>query len=166
MGSVEMLRLSLSDSLRMTLALFFAAELDLCPDIMKRIFHVYILTNVSKMLYVGVTNDLQRRTHEHKHKLVPGFSAKYNLHRLVYFEAFGHIGDAIAREKTNQGLAAIKESRMDSIPESEMAGFSCRLVQSAEYHQRVVKCYESANHKAGVILRLSGPQRKVLGGSF
>jgi len=70
---------------------------------MKRVFHVYILTNISKMLYIGVTNDLQRRIYEHKHKLVPGFSAKYNLHRLVYFEAFGHIGDAIMREKQLKG---------------------------------------------------------------
>jgi len=70
---------------------------------MRRVFHVYILANVSKMLYIGVTNDLQRRTYEHKHKLVPGFSATYNFHRLVYFEAFGHIGDAIAREKQLKG---------------------------------------------------------------
>jgi putative endonuclease len=76
---------------------------------MKRVFHVYILTNVSKMRYIGVTNDLQRRTYEHKHKLVPGFSAKYNLHRLVYFEAFGHIGDAIAREKELKGWLRSKK---------------------------------------------------------
>jgi putative endonuclease len=79
------------------------------PDIMKRVFHVYILSNVSRMLYVGVTNDLERRTYEHKHKLVPGFSTKYNLHRLVYFEAFGHIGDAIAREKQLKGWLRSKK---------------------------------------------------------
>jgi putative endonuclease len=81
----------------------FAVRLGLSPDIMKRVFHVYILANASKMLYIRVTNDLQRRTYEHKHKLVPGFSAKYNLHRLVYFEAFGHVGDAIMREKQLKG---------------------------------------------------------------
>jgi predicted GIY-YIG superfamily endonuclease len=48
-------------------------------------------------------------TYEHKHKLVPGFSAKYNLHRLVYFEAFGHIGDAIAREKELKGWLRSKK---------------------------------------------------------
>ena len=53
---------------------------------MKRIFHVYILSNISKMLYIGVTNDIERRVYEHKQKLVPGFAAKYNLHRLVYLE--------------------------------------------------------------------------------
>ena len=78
-------------------------------DIMKRVFHVYILTNVSKMLYIGVTNDLERLIYEHKHKLVPGFSAKYNLHRLVYFEAFGHIGDAIARDKELKGWLRSKK---------------------------------------------------------
>jgi putative endonuclease len=70
---------------------------------MKRVFHVYILTNVSKMLYIGVTNNLERRVYEHRRKRVPGFSAKYNLHALVYFEAFGHISDAIAREKQLKG---------------------------------------------------------------
>jgi putative endonuclease len=76
---------------------------------MNRFFHVYILTNVSKVLYIGVTNDLERRIYEHKLKLVPGFSAKYNLHRLVYFEAFGHIGNAIAREKELKGWLRSKK---------------------------------------------------------
>jgi putative endonuclease len=81
---------------------------------MKRVFHVYILSNVSKMLYIGVTNDLQRRTYEHKHKLVPGFSATYNFHRLVYFEPFGHIGDAIGREKQLNWLRSRKVALIQS----------------------------------------------------
>jgi putative endonuclease len=75
----------------------------------KRIFHVYILSNISKMLYIGVTNNIERRVYEHKQKLVPGFAAKYNLHRLVYLEAFGHIGDAIAREKQIKGWLRAKK---------------------------------------------------------
>ncbi len=61
------------------------------------------------MLYVGVTNDLQRRIFEHKHKLIPGFSKKYNLHRLVHFESFGHVHDAIAREKQLKGWLRAKK---------------------------------------------------------
>jgi putative endonuclease len=60
---------------------------------------VYILTNNSKTLYVGVTNNFERRIYEHKHKLKDGFTKKYNLTKLVYFEMFNDINDAINREK-------------------------------------------------------------------
>jgi len=53
---------------------------------MERSYFVYIMSNVSKMLYVGVTNGLQKRVFQHKTKLVPGFTEKYNLYKLVYFE--------------------------------------------------------------------------------
>lgn len=66
-------------------------------------YHVYIISNSSRMLYVGVTNDLQRRMFEHKGKLVPGFSQKYNLHQLVYWESFGNIKDAITRDRVIKG---------------------------------------------------------------
>jgi putative endonuclease len=56
------------------------------------------MTNNSKTL-VGVTNDLNRRVFEHKNKLIEGFSKKYNLTKLVYFETFNQIEDAIRREK-------------------------------------------------------------------
>jgi putative endonuclease len=62
-------------------------------------YYVYIMTNNSKTLYVGVTNDLNRRVFEHKNKLIEGFSKKYNLTKLVYFETFNQIEDAIRREK-------------------------------------------------------------------
>jgi putative endonuclease len=76
---------------------------------MKRIFHVYILSNISKMPYIGVTNNLERRILEHKNKLIPGFSQKYNLHRLVYFESFGDIRDAIVREKQLKGWLRVRK---------------------------------------------------------
>ena len=60
---------------------------------------VYILSSKSKTLYLGVTNDLQRRIFEHKHKLIDGFTKKYNLTSLVYFETFNNMRDAIQREK-------------------------------------------------------------------
>ncbi len=62
-------------------------------------FFVYILASKKNgTLYVGVTNDLARRLAEHKAKLVPGFTRKYNVDRLVYFEAFASILEARARE--------------------------------------------------------------------
>jgi putative endonuclease len=62
-------------------------------------YYVYIMTNRSGTLYTGVTNDLTRRVSEHKHKLVPGFTARYNIDRLIYAEWYTDIRDAIAREK-------------------------------------------------------------------
>jgi len=57
------------------------------------------MTNNSKTLYIGVTDDLMRRVYEHKNKLIEGFTKKYNLTKLVYFETFTRIEDAIRREK-------------------------------------------------------------------
>lgn len=57
------------------------------------------MTNISKTLYIGVTDDLMRRVYEHKNKLIEGFTKKYNLTKLVYFETFNRIEDAIRREK-------------------------------------------------------------------
>jgi putative endonuclease len=63
-------------------------------------FYVYLLTNWNnKVIYVGVTNDLQRRLYEHKHKLVKGFTEKYNVDKLVYFEQTDDVISALAREK-------------------------------------------------------------------
>lgn len=71
-------------------------------DTMKRYF-VYILSSRSRRLYIGVTNDLERRVFEHKNKFVEGFARKYNIDRLVYFEEFGDIREAITREKQLKG---------------------------------------------------------------
>ncbi len=65
----------------------------------ERIYYVYILASgIGGTLYVGVTNNLVRRTYEHREELVEGFTKKYSVSRLVYFEQFGEIGDAIQRE--------------------------------------------------------------------
>ena len=68
-----------------------------------RIFYVYIMAGKFRALYTGVTNDLERRVLEHKRKLVPGFTSKYNITRLVHYETFGDIRAAIAREKQIKG---------------------------------------------------------------
>jgi len=65
-----------------------------------RNYYVYILTNkANHVLYIGVTNDLVRRMYEHKNKLVDGFTKKYNLTKLVYYEVTDDVGSAIRREK-------------------------------------------------------------------
>ncbi len=61
---------------------------------------VYIITNIhNTTLYIGVTSDLSQRIYQYKNKLVSGFSAKYNLTKLIYFEQFEDMGSAILREK-------------------------------------------------------------------
>ena len=62
-------------------------------------YYVYIMTNRSGTLYTGVTNDLRRRVWQHKQKLVEGFTKRYNIMRLVYFEETPDVNAAIAREK-------------------------------------------------------------------
>jgi len=67
------------------------------------------MASLSRTLYVGVTNDLRRRTMEHKQKLVPGFTSKYNVNRLVYFEQFSDPRLAIACEKQIKGWTRAKK---------------------------------------------------------
>ncbi|MGB0720255.1 MAG: GIY-YIG nuclease family protein [Bdellovibrionales bacterium] len=63
-------------------------------------YFVYFITNwTGEVLYTGVTNNLERRLYEHQHKLIKGFSSKYNLNKLVYFECFDNSESAIKREK-------------------------------------------------------------------
>lgn len=63
-------------------------------------YYVYFLTNeYNTTIYIGVTNNLERRITEHKRKILEGFSKKYNLQKLVYFEEYSNVTDAITREK-------------------------------------------------------------------
>jgi len=67
-------------------------------------YYIYILTNQScSVLYTGVTNDLKRRVYEHRKGLVEGFTKRYNVHRLVYFEETSSRESAILREKQIKG---------------------------------------------------------------
>src|SRR5256885_4805026 len=65
----------------------------------ERRYFVCIMSNPSRTLYTGITNSVRRRVKEHKLKMVPGFSAKYNITRLVYVESFVDVRNAIEREK-------------------------------------------------------------------
>jgi putative endonuclease len=76
----------------------------------EKIGYVYILTNTAdKVLYIGVTSNLIKRIYEHKSKLVEGFSQKYNLTKLVYYEVLGDMYSAITREKKLKGLLRSKK---------------------------------------------------------
>ena len=75
--------------------------------------YVYILCNWNnKVMYVGVTNNLERRVYEHKHKLVDGFTSKYNINKLVYFEEISDIDQAIQMEKKIKGLSRDKKNAL------------------------------------------------------
>ena len=71
---------------------------------MSKEYYIYLLTNKhNNVLYTGVSNDLIRRIYEHKNKLQKGFTEKYNVERLVYYEIYADIADAIMREKQIKG---------------------------------------------------------------
>ena len=73
--------------------------------------YIYLLANKhNNVLYTGVTNDLIRRVYEHKNKLVVGFTKKYNVNRLVYYEVCGSIITAIEREKQIKGWSRKKKA--------------------------------------------------------
>jgi len=74
-----------------------------------RDYYVYIMTNKSRTLYVGVTNDLERRVYEHKHKLLPGFTSKYNIGILVWYDSFVNVEEAIEWEKRIKGWLRSKK---------------------------------------------------------
>jgi putative endonuclease len=73
---------------------------------------VYIMANIARAIYVGMTNDLQRRVYEHKNKQIPGFTAKYGLDALVYFECGEDVYSAITREKQIKGWTRAKKIQL------------------------------------------------------
>ena len=76
-------------------------------------YYVYILANWNnEVLYIGVTNDLERRLYEHKMKLVDGFAEKYNVNKLVYYEYTNDVEAAIAREKQLKGWRRAKKDAL------------------------------------------------------
>jgi putative endonuclease len=75
-------------------------------------YYVYIMTNASRTLYVGTTGDLMRRVYEHKQKIISGFTSKYNITKLVYFEETTDVRAAIAREKQIKGWLRNKKTAL------------------------------------------------------
>jgi len=92
------------------------------------------MASASGVLYIGVTNDLQRRIFEHQKKLVPGFSARYNARKLVYFELFGDVRAAIAREKELKGwLRKKKVALIESVnPHWNDLSAKCQVTASSK----------------------------------
>jgi len=81
---------------------------------MHKQYCIYIMTNkLHRVLYTGLTNDLEKRVYEHKSKLIEGFTKKYNVNKLVYYEEFDDINDAIAREK--QIKSGSRQKKIDLI---------------------------------------------------
>ena len=80
-------------------------------------YYVYILTNKSdRVMYIGVTNNLERRVYEHKQDLIDGFTKRYHVHKLVYYEVTSDVRAAIEREKILKGwLRARKNALVESM---------------------------------------------------
>ncbi len=83
-------------------------------------YYVYILTNQSNtVLYTGVTNDLIRRTYEHKQNLIDGFTKRYRLHKLIHYEQFNDVMNAIGREKQIKGWIRAKKNSLINLNNSK-----------------------------------------------
>ena len=75
--------------------------------------HVYMLTNErGNVLYIGSTDDLKKRIYFHKNRLIPGFTKKYNAHKLVYFEEHPNLESALTREKYLKGKSRTKKNKL------------------------------------------------------
>ena len=80
-------------------------------------YYVYLMASFRQTLYIGITNDLQRRMYQHKTKAQPNsFTARYNIDRLVYYETFNDVRDALAREKQ---LKSWRRSKKVALIEAE-----------------------------------------------
>ncbi len=75
-------------------------------------YYVYIMTNRTQTLYVGVTNDLVHRVSEHKQKLIPGFTSRYNINSLAWFQDFDDVDQAIEAEKVVKGWRRSKKIQL------------------------------------------------------
>jgi putative endonuclease len=75
-------------------------------------YYVYIVASSSGTLYIGITNSLMRRIYEHKNGLIEGFSKKYSCHKLIYYEIYGDVNLAIAREKQLKGWRREKKENI------------------------------------------------------
>ena len=91
-------------------------------------YYVYILTNKNnKVMYVGVTNNLKRRLYEHKNEMIEGFTQKYHIHKLVYYEEYEYIQEAILREKKIKGFLRRRKNELVESKNSEWIDLSDKL---------------------------------------
>ena len=91
-------------------------------------YYVYILTNkTDSVMYVGITNDIKRRVYEHKSELIEGFTRRYHVHKLVYFEEYSDVNDAIAREKQIKGYCREKKYELVKAKNFDLDDLSKKL---------------------------------------
>ena len=80
---------------------------------MNKQYYIYIMANeIDTVVYAGVTNDMKRRVYEHKAKMIEGFTKKYNINKLVYYEVCEDIVSAISREKQLKGISRLKKNEL------------------------------------------------------
>lgn len=94
-------------------------------------YYVYIMSNRSSTLYIGVTNDLMKRVYEHKEKFVEGFTKRYAIDRLVYYESCESIESAIAREKQLKGWRRARKIALIESVNPEWKDLSLDLMDTA-----------------------------------
>ena len=100
---------------------------------MFKTYYTYIMSNKNNtVLYIGVTNDLKRRVEEHKSGLIPGFTRKYNCHKLVHYETFSDINQAIEREKTLKGWIRKRKDELINMYNSEREDLYNRFFADAQ----------------------------------
>jgi putative endonuclease len=91
------------------------------------LFHVYILASTTRVLYVGVTSDLKRRVFEHRSHQVAGFTKRYNVDRLVYFEEYGEAITAIEREKRIKLMTRAKKITLIERANADWSDLALRI---------------------------------------
>ncbi len=95
-------------------------------------YYVYIMTNMSGTLYIGMTNDIDRRVYEHRNKVADGFTKKYNITKLKYFEIFSDARQAIIRETELKGWRREKKFELISSVNPTWGDLSSNWVQAPD----------------------------------
>jgi putative endonuclease len=104
---------------------------------MRKTYYVYLLTNWNnRVMYVGVTNHLERRIYEHKNKLIEGFTKKYNVDKLVYFEMTPDVLAAIEREKQIKKWRREKKDRLVIAANPEWKDLSLEWVNDFSFQSK------------------------------
>ena len=92
-------------------------------------YYVYIMMNkIDSVMYVGVTNDLKRRVYEHKSELIEDFTKRYHIHKLVYFEEYSDVNEAISREKQIKGYSREKKNVLVKTQNPELKDYGESLI--------------------------------------
>ena len=102
-------------------------------------YYVYMMTNKSKTLYTGITNNLEQRVYQHKNKMVEGFTSKYNITRLVYYEITNDVHAAIAREKQIKGWLRSKKIALIESLNPDWKDLSEEWLEEDKFNEKVVK---------------------------